>query len=176
MFRRLLTAALAVLLFSATAQAHDYKLGDLTIEHPWARASLGLAKAGAAYLTVVNAGAETDRLIAAATPAAEHAQLHTHLMEDGVMKMRHIEAIEVAPGEPAVLEPGGLHVMMIGLTAPLVAGESFPLTLTFERAGSLEIEVKVEALQMEGDHGDHGEHDSHGDHGDHDSHGDHSGG
>jgi len=126
------------------AAAHEYKLGSLLLDHPWARASIGAAKAGAAYLTITNHGAEADRLVAAATPVARDASLHTHLMEEGVMKMRPVEALEIAPGEPAVLQPGGLHIMLMGLTTPLVEGDSFPLTLTFEKAGSIEVEVKVE--------------------------------
>lgn len=128
----------------APAAAHEFKLGDLHVDHPWARASIGAAKAGAAYVTITNHGSETDRLVAAATPVARNASLHSHLMEDGVMKMRPVEAIEVAPGEPAVLQPGGLHIMLMGLNAPLEEGGSFPLTLTFEKAGSIEVEVQVE--------------------------------
>jgi copper(I)-binding protein len=120
------------------------------IQHPWARASIGQARAGAAYLTIVNRGQSADRLIAIATPAAKHAKLHTHLLEEGVMKMRPVEAIEIAPGEPAVLEPGGLHIMLMGLTAPLEAGEPFPMTLIFENAGTVDVEVTVtDPFQME---------------------------
>ena len=134
-------------LIAATAFAHDFKLGDLMVDHPWARASIGKAKAGAAYLTIVNGGSQADRLIAAETPAAKRAELHTHVMKDGVMKMRQLEAVEVAPGEPTVFQPGGLHVMLMGLKAPLTEGESFPLTLTFEKAGTLEITVKIESAK-----------------------------
>ena len=80
----------------------------------------------------------------AATGAAKKAGLHTHLMKNGVMKMRPVKAIEVAPGEPTVLKPGGLHIMLKGLKAPLAEGANFPLTLTFENAGSIEIQVKVQ--------------------------------
>jgi copper(I)-binding protein len=70
--------------------------------------------------------------------------------------MRPVEAIEVTPGAPIVLQPGGLHVMLIGLKAPLKEGERFPLTLTFERAGTIEVEVVVEKLGAMGpDHMDH---------------------
>jgi len=147
MFATLLVAAIAG--WMSPASAHDYKLGSLEIIHPWARASIGQGKTGAAYVVVSNEGSEPDRLIAASTDIAEKASLHTHIMADGVMKMRPVDAIEIAPGEPAVLEPGGLHIMLIGLKAPLVEGTSFPLTLTFEKAGSIEVEVKVqEATEM----------------------------
>ena len=139
-------AALAVAaVIATTAFAHEFKLGDLMVDHPWARASIGKAKAGAAYLTIVNGGSEPDRLIAVETPAAKRAELHTHIMENGVMKMRPLTAVEVAPGEPTVFQPGGLHVMLMGLKAPLAEGETFPLTLSFEKAGKIEITVKIEA-------------------------------
>ena len=137
-------AILAGLAFSGVAQAHDFKLGALTIHHPWARASIGAAKAGAAYLTVGNEGEEIDRLVGIASPVAKRVGLHTNLIEDGVAMMRPVEAIEVAPGEPAVLQPGGLHVMLMGLKAPLVEGEKFLLTLTFEQAGEIEVWVAIE--------------------------------
>ena len=131
------------------AMAHDYKVGSLEITHPWARASIGQAKAGAVYVVVSNEGIETDRLISASTDVAKKAALHTHKMEDGIMKMRPLKAIEIAPGEPMVLEPGGLHIMLMGLKTPLVEGKSFPLILTFEKAGSIEIDVKIqEATEM----------------------------
>ncbi len=127
-----------------TAWAHDYTLGDISIGHPWARASIGQAKAGAAYLTLSNAGAETDRLISAETSVAKKAEIHTHIMENGVMKMRPVEAAEVPPGAPVMFQPGGLHVMLMGLKAPLVEGERFPLVLIFEKAGRIEVMVAVQ--------------------------------
>lgn len=151
-------ALLATALLSNLAAAADYTLGDLTIQKPWARASIGQAQAGAAYLTVMNKGSLPDRLIAAEGEVANRVELHTHMMEDGVMKMRQVQAIEVAPGEPAVLKPGGLHVMLMGLKAPLVKGESFPLTLVFEKAGRVEIEVPIgegTAMEHQMDHGGH---------------------
>ena len=124
--------------------ARDYKLGNLTIQQPWARASIGAAKAGAAYLTVTNAGGEADRLIGVASPVAKRAEIHAQLIEAGVSKMRRVDAIEVAPGEPAVLRPGGLHIMLMGLNAPLIEGELLPLSLTFERAGMVEVEAYID--------------------------------
>ena len=138
-------------LATATAIAHDYKVGAISIDHPWARASMGMAKAGAAYMVLTNDGSAPDRLVSAFAEVADAVELHTHLMEDGVMRMRQVQAIEVAPGAPSVLEPGGLHVMLIGLKEPLAAGESFPMTLTFEQAGEITVEVAVEA--MGGGHG-----------------------
>ncbi len=148
-------ALLAAALVSNPAAAADYTLGDLAIHKPWARASIGQAQAGAAYVTVMNKGSLPDRLIAVEGEVANRVELHTHMLEDGVMKMRPVKAIEVAPGEPAVLKPGGLHIMLLGLKAPLVKGQSFPLTLVFEKAGRVEIEVPIgEATAME-HHMDH---------------------
>jgi len=141
-----LPALLVVLLAAATAAlAHHYMLGALHIEHPWARATAASAKTGAAYFVVENTGTEPDRLVAASTAAAERAEIHIHETVDGVAAMKMLEAVDVAPGSPTVFAPGGLHVMLFGLKAPLVQGERFPLTLTFERAGSVTVEVAVEA-------------------------------
>lgn len=137
-------AALLVVVLGGAVQAHEYKFGDLLIDHPWARASLGQAPNGAAYMTISTAGTEPDRLLAVESDVAKRVELHSHAMTDGVMKMRLVEAIEVAPGEPTLLQPGGLHVMLTGLKAPLKMGESFPMTLVFERAGRVEVEVKIE--------------------------------
>ncbi|MGF1592619.1 MAG: copper chaperone PCu(A)C [Kiloniellaceae bacterium] len=144
---RFSAAALAAMLFtSLPATAHEYQLGDLTIGHPWARASAGLARNGAAYLTLHNAGATGDRLVAASSDVAEHIELHTHLMEGDVMKMRRVEAIEVPAGGDVALQPSGLHIMLIGLKAPLVEGERFALTLRFAEAGEIAVEFAVEAV------------------------------
>lgn len=117
--------------------------GAIQTEEPWARESPPMVKNGAAYMTLVNTGAETDRLLSAAGDVAETIELHTHLLENNVMKMRKVDAIEVAPGEPTALKPGGLHVMLIGLKKPLVAGQTFPLMLKFEKAGEVPVQVMV---------------------------------
>jgi Uncharacterized protein conserved in bacteria len=110
--------------------------------------------ASAAYLTIETGGA-SDRLVAAASPAAARVELHEHILEDGVAKMREVAAgIPVAPDAPAVLEPGGYHVMLMGLTAPLAEGDAIDLTLTFEAAGEITVTVPVRA--MAAGHGGHG--------------------
>lgn len=153
-------AAIVLMGSLSAALADDARIGSLHIDHAWARATPALAKTGAAYLTISNDGEEMDRLIAVATPAARKASLHTILMEDDIMKMRPVRAIEVHPGTPSVLKPGGLHVMLMGLRAPLEEGTTFRLTLTFETAGSVEVEVVVEKIGAMGpaDSG-HGAHD-----------------
>lgn len=138
------SAALALSLM-LPAQAGDYALGDIRIEHPWARATAPGAANGAAYFRMSKSDAGADKLLSAAGGVAERVELHTHMMDNGVMKMRPVQAIEVEQGSATVLAPGGLHVMLIGLKKPLVAGEKFPLTLNFEKAGKVEVQVDVEA-------------------------------
>lgn len=143
--KRFLVAATALVLFGTTAAfAHGYKAGLIEIDHPWARATASSAPTGAAYFVLNNTGKEDDRLLSASTPVAEKAELHTHLMDNGVMKMRPVNAIEVSPGSPTTLAPGGLHVMLTGLKQPLVKGKAFPLTLVFEKAGPTTVQVDVQ--------------------------------
>lgn len=143
MKRALITALLLVVATAAPLLAGEYELGALRIEQPWARATSAKTPNGAAYLTLAIEGAKRDRLVSAATPVARRAALHTHLMQNNVMKMRPVDAIDVTPGSPTVLKPGGLHIMLMGLKAPLEEGSRFPLTLTFDKAGSIEIQVEV---------------------------------
>lgn len=157
---RTITALLFVLTLAAGAAADHHIKGTVMVHEPWARASAGKARAGATYFTIANRGGKTDRLVAVSSPVARKARLHTHSMEGGVMKMRHVTAVEVAPGEPTVFKPGGLHVMLMGLKAPLRKGESFPLTLTFENAGKIEVRVMVQGVGAMGP----GKTDKHGKH------------
>lgn len=140
---RTLIGALMLMLVAGTAAAHDTKLGDLTIAQPWARATPGAATAGAAYLKIENHGQQDDRLVAASTPAAGKVELHVHAMDNGVATMREVKAIDLAAHATVELKPGGLHIMLMDLKQPLREQENFPLTLTFEHAGSVEVEVQV---------------------------------
>ncbi|PWC39243.1 copper chaperone PCu(A)C [Azospirillum sp. TSO35-2] len=145
MNRRILGIATAFTLLGAgAAWAHAYKAGPIEIDHPWARATAPSAPNGGAFLSLTNTGTTEDRLVAASTPVAEKAELHTHINDNGVMRMRPVDGIAVGPGAPVKLAPGGLHVMLLGLKQPLVKGAHFPLTLRFEKAGSVEVEVAVE--------------------------------
>lgn len=155
-----LLASLTVFLASQ-ASAADYNLGALTIQDPWARASAGRMKAGAAFLTISNEG-ETDRLLQAKADVADAVELHTHIRDGEIMRMRQVEAIDVTGGTVTNLQPGGLHIMFIGLKAPLKEGETFPLTLEFEKAGSVKVDVEVKNISAMGNqpadhmHGQHG--------------------
>ncbi|WP_024301035.1 copper chaperone PCu(A)C [Pseudogulbenkiania sp. MAI-1] len=142
-------SALFLILLALPALAHHYVLGSLRIGHPWSRAMPAMMSSGAVYLKLDNQGKTADRLLAVSTPRAASAELHQHLNDKGVMRMRAVtEGIELPPGQTITLAPGGLHIMLMGLTAPLKAGERFPLTLRFSRAGTVEVEVKIEEGMM----------------------------
>ena len=132
---------------AATAFAHDYKVGALTIDHPYARPTSAVQPIGGGYLKVVNTGA-ADRLLAASSPVATSVEMHSMAMQGDVMRMRELTAIDLPAGKTVELKPGGLHLMLIGLKAPLVAGQSFALKLKFEKAGAITVDVKVEAAAM----------------------------
>ncbi len=125
------------------AVASDFTAGDMIITDPWARATPPVARVGAGYVALNNTGGDDERLLSASAEVAESVELHTHIMEDNVMRMREVASIEIPAGGRVLLEPGGLHIMFIGLKAPLVAGETFPLTLTFEKAGETTVTVTV---------------------------------
>lgn len=134
----------ALLLPALLAQAHDYQAGSLHVDHPWSREMPPVAPTAAAYFVVHNQGAEPDRLLAASTPVAGKAELHEHVHADGVMKMQHVEAVEIPAGGVLKFEPMGYHVMLFELRQQAREGERFPLTLTFEKAGTLDVEVAVQ--------------------------------
>jgi periplasmic copper chaperone A len=115
------------------------------LEHVWARATPGGATTGAVYFTVTSKGSP-DRLVGASTPAAATAEMHETTNDNGVMKMRPVRAVELDPGKPVTFKPGGYHVMLMGLKSPLKAGDSFPLTLTFEHAPPVTVTATVEAM------------------------------
>lgn len=157
MTRLLVAFVLALVLFApGLGQAHDYTHGSLAITHPWARFTPPGAPNGAAYLVIRNNGAEPDRLLGAATPRAERVEFHATEMDGGVMTMRPQAAVEIKPNEVVAFEPGGLHIMLFKLTAPLKEGEKFPLTLRFEKAGELSVDIAVERgpeMKMDGHDG-----------------------
>ena len=139
-------ALTALCLVAGAAAAADYTLKSLSIDHPFARATPPGAKSGGAFFIVRNAGTTPDKLIRAASPVAGAVELHQMTMDGGVMKMRAMTALDVPPGGTLELKPGGFHVMMLDLKLPLKAGDKVPLTLTFEKAGSIDIAVQVESM------------------------------
>jgi periplasmic copper chaperone A len=124
------------------ASAAFAQISGLEISSAWARATPGKAQIGAVYLTIVSPTA--DKLVSAATPAAKKAELHTMTMTGMVMKMRPLAALDIPAGQSVTLKPGGMHIMLIGLVKALHQGQSFPLTLTFAKAGTRTVEVEVE--------------------------------
>jgi copper(I)-binding protein len=140
--RHLIAALMIVLGVCGPAHSASPKTGNITVEHAWARATPKGAPNAAAYLTLVNNGSEPDRLIGASSPVADDIQFHEELEENGVSKMRALETIDVAPGASVVLKPSGLH-LMLRIKQQLKEGDTFPLTLTFEKAGPIEATVRV---------------------------------
>ncbi|MCP3969159.1 MAG: copper chaperone PCu(A)C [Rhodobacteraceae bacterium] len=115
---------------------------SLEITGGFTRASPKMARAGAGFMTIRSTG-PADRLLGFASEACERSELHTHIHDDGVMRMRKVEAIDIPAGGEAVLKPGGLHLMFIGLTGQLVEGETVEATLIFEQAGEVQISLPV---------------------------------
>ena len=139
------TVMLFALAFLATAaSANDYKLGALEIQQPWTRATPKGARAAAGYVAIKNAGTTPDRLTGGSLAAAGGAQVHEMTMAGGVMKMRPMpDGIEIKPGETVELKPGGFHLMFVDLKQPLAKGQSVKGTLTFEKAGPVDVEFAV---------------------------------
>lgn len=132
---------------TAPASAHDYRLGSLEIAQPWTRATPATAQTGGGFLTITNKGTTPDRLIAARSPASNKVEVHEMKMDGNVMKMRELEkGLEIPAGATVTLKPGGYHIMFMGLKAPLAKDSKVPVTLVFEKAGSIDVELKVEAI------------------------------
>jgi hypothetical protein len=138
----------SVTLLPNVVLAQDHVVNSLTIDHPFARATPPGAKTGGVFFTVENRGEIGDTLIRASSPVAGMVELHQMSIEAGMMKMRAIPAVEVKPGGKLELKPGGYHLMLFDLRQPLKNGDEFPLTLTFARAGTLEVSVVVEDMAM----------------------------
>lgn len=153
-------AAVLLVLLSAPAAAEMAEIGDISIRDAWVRASIGSAPNSAAYMVVETSGDQPDRLVGASSPAADQVQMHAHVMDGDIARMRPVEAIEVAPGEPTLLQPGGLHLMLVGLQQKLTEGESVAVTLRFEEAGEVTLEVPILPVTAQGPmhHGASGTH------------------
>lgn len=141
-----LTAAALALAFAVTiAAAHSYAVGAIKIGHPWAGATPPGAQVGGGYLSIENTGATPVRLIGARTPIADHVEIHTMTMDGGVMRMRMVPSITIAPGANVEFKPGGLHLMLVGLKRPLVDKDKAALTLLFDGGISIDVELHVQA-------------------------------
>jgi len=128
------------------AAAQEFKAGPIEIDNPWSQATPKGAKVAAGYLTIKNTGADPDRLVSGTSPVAGKLEIHEMSMDKGVMKMRPVAGgIEIKPGETVELKPGSFHLMMTGLKQPIERGKPFKASLTFEKAGPVEVDFTVVA-------------------------------
>jgi len=125
------------LLFAGSAQA------QIQIDKPWSRATVPGAKVAGGYMLIRNAGAAADRLLSASSPAAAKVELHVHINDNGVMKMREVQGYDVPAKGSFELKPGGAHLMFIDIKRPFKDGEKLPVKLKFEKAGELNAEFQV---------------------------------
>ncbi len=144
--RRILMTVAALLPCAAAAQARDTitEAGALRIVNPWTRAA-GQGMQGGGFLVIRNTGATPDKLVSATSPAAGRLELHTHIRDGDVMRMRPVNDIPVPANGEVTLQPGGLHLMLMGLTQPMSVGQSIPVTLRFEHAGEVTVQLAVQA-------------------------------
>lgn len=136
---------MAACLAATGAAAREFQAGALKIGQPWARPTVAGQGAGGAYLSLHNSGRTPDRLLGGRTPAAERVELHEMRMDGDVMRMREKVAVDLPAGQRVALAPGGLHLMLMGLKAPLKVGDQLPLTLRFEKAGEIEVTLQVQS-------------------------------
>ena len=154
MLNKLIVIA-ALLLPACFAHAHEYKAGELEIAHPWSQELPPNAPTVAAYFVIHNTGATPDRLLSADTPVADKAELHEHVMQGDLMKMQQVPSVAVPAKGDLTFAPMAYHVMLLGLKdrSLLADGKQFPLTLTFEKAGKVEVEVSVQKVPPMAGHG-----------------------
>lgn len=142
---------------STSAIAGDNKVGPLEIDGTWARPSIGKAGNSAAYMTITNSGDASDTLIAVTTPHAGKTELHTHIRDNDIMRMREVKGgIPVPANGKVELKPGGYHVMLMKLKEPIKKGTMIPLTLTFKNAGDVTVHANIQMSQGMKGHMDHG--------------------
>ncbi len=139
--------------------AHEFKVGDIEIGHPWSRATPIGAKVAGGYFTITNKGSSPDRLLSISSDVSDKAELHEMAVKDGVMTMRPVVGgLEIPAGGTVALAPGGYHLMFVGLKQQPKQGEKFSATLTFEKAGAVTVDFAVEGMgemggmKMDSDH------------------------
>jgi copper(I)-binding protein len=121
-------------------------LAQVSIDQPWMRATPPGAKVAGGYMMVTNKGSTPDRLVGAASPVADRVELHVHMHEGGVMKMKQVPGFDIPAGGKFVLKPGGAHLMFVDIKRPIKEGEKIPVTLKFEKAGEVKAEYSVSGL------------------------------
>jgi len=129
------------LLLPGVAVADTGRAGPIVVERAWARATT--INVSAAYATLRNTGAKADRLVSVSSPLARRVEIHNIVEKDGIVSMVPVKAIVVSPGEPSVLRPGGLHIMLMGLKQKLIRGQTIPLTFTFRNAGTVTVNARI---------------------------------
>jgi periplasmic copper chaperone A len=138
---------LVLSLVSGAAWAENFSVGSIEVGSPWTRATPRGAPVAAAYMAITNNGSTADRLLIGSTNVAGRFEIHSMVTEDGVAKMRPVTGgLEIKPGSTVKLEPGSLHVMLIGLKQPIAVGARVTGTLIFERAGKLDVEFAVQPV------------------------------
>jgi copper(I)-binding protein len=144
---------------AASASSSTVKVGALTIEQPWSRATPGGAKVGGGYVRITNTGSTPDRLVGGSFSASGRVELHDMTVSDGVMRMKPVEGgIAIAPGATVELKPGGLHAMFVDLQRPLREGERIEGTFIFEKAGAVPVTFTVRSLGAQNAGEDHSQH------------------
>jgi periplasmic copper chaperone A len=135
-----------LLLHAGASWAHNHEKGDIQVRHPWSRATAPGAKVAAGYMEIRNNGTQRDRLLSASTAAAKRVEMHLTQRDGEVLKMREVKAFDIPARERFELRPGGAHLMLVDIAQPLKKGERFAMTLRFERAGEIEVQVEVQEL------------------------------
>ncbi len=141
-----ITFMVIAFLLSVHAMASDYKTDSIEIINPWSRATPKGASAAIGYMVIKNAGTTPDRLIGGSVEVADSFELHSMVMEDGIAIMRPLSNVEIKPGQTIEFKPGGSHAMFVNLKRPLSKGERVTGTLTFEHAGTVQIEYNVAGI------------------------------
>jgi copper(I)-binding protein len=153
--RRFLLAGLAGLcLPPSITRAHAYAAGDIHVDHPVITPTRGRSRVHAGYLSVINRGRRADRLLSAASPRAGRVELHTHVRDGAMMRMRQVQGgVAIPAGQTVRFQPGGLHLMFFDVAGPIVEGDAVPATLRFERAGAVEVVALAETPGPGSGHG-----------------------
>lgn len=151
--RALLIGVALVFGISAAASA---AVEEIAISDAYARATPPGATVGAVYFKVRNNGTQDDRLLSADSPVGERTEVHTHTMENGVARMHEVEAVVIPAGESVLFQPGGFHIMLLDLKGQLMEGDNVPLTLKFERTGTVQLTVPVKKITALMPHHGHG--------------------
>jgi hypothetical protein len=135
------------LITQTPVHAAEYRAGNLVVAQPWSPPTPPVASVGAVYFSVTNGGSKADLLLSVTSPIAHEIEIHESRTVQGSIQMRAVTSVACPPGVTVKISPGGLHVMLLGLSRPLVAGMTFPVSLHFRDAGVLTVQVQVAARE-----------------------------